>query len=62
MATPPGRRLAKQAVVSSVLALLLAIILVGLFDPTIRDDQDLLRVGIRPLGRLPAAADPDTRG
>jgi hypothetical protein len=48
-----GHRLSRQAAVALLLAGFLAVILVGAFDPKVLDDQDLLRAGLRPLGRVP---------
>jgi|GEM_PF-2533620 hypothetical protein len=49
-----SERLVRQAVLASILSLPLAVILVGAFDPTIRDEQDLRRAGLRLLGRVPS--------
>jgi hypothetical protein len=55
---PPWRvpsrrnRLVRQAATALVVSVPLAIILVGAFDPTVRDEQDLRRVGVRLLGRV----------
>lgn len=56
-----ARRLANQAILSAFLAGLLAVILVGAFDTTIRDEQDLRRIGIRPLGTVPSCDDASSR-
>jgi hypothetical protein len=48
-----GRRLANQVALASLLGFFFAVILVGAFDPTVRDDGDLRRAGFRPLGRVP---------
>jgi hypothetical protein len=56
---PPGptpsklKRLLSQAVLALVPSLPLAAILIGVFDPTIRDEQDLRRTGLRWLGQVP---------
>jgi hypothetical protein len=49
-----SERLVQQAVLALILSLPLAVILVGAFDPTIRDEQDLRRAGLRLLGRVPS--------
>jgi len=49
-----SERLVRQAVLALILSLPLAVILVGAFDPTIRDEQDLRRAGLRLLGRVPS--------
>jgi len=57
---PPWRtrtraeRLIRQAAVALILSLPLAVILTGAFDPTIRDEQDLRRAGLRLLGQVPS--------
>ena len=48
-----SERLVRQAALALILSLPLAVILVGAFDPTIRDEQDLRRTGLRLLGRVP---------
>jgi hypothetical protein len=54
-------RLTRQAVVSLLLAIFLAAILVGAFDPMVLDEQDLRRVGLRPLGRVPVCSGRSSR-
>jgi len=55
---PPWRaptqaeRLVHQAALALILSLPLAVMLVGAFDPTIRDEQDLRRAGMHLLGRV----------
>jgi hypothetical protein len=49
-----SERLVRQAALALILSLPLAVILVGAFDPTIRDEQDLRRAGLRLLGRVPS--------
>jgi len=49
-------RLAGQAALALGLGLFLAAFLAGAFDPTIRDEQDLRRVRIPYLGRVPASS------
>lgn len=51
---PRRQRQARQAAVSIVTGLFLAVVLVGAFDPRIRDERDVLRMGLRPLGSVPA--------
>jgi hypothetical protein len=48
---PRAERLIRQAAVALILSLPLAVILTGAFDPTIRDEQDLRRAGLRLLGQ-----------
>jgi len=49
-----SERLVRQAVLALVLSLPLAVILIGACDPTIRDEQDLRRAGLRLFGQVPA--------
>jgi hypothetical protein len=59
---PLRARLVRQAEVSLVLALFLAVVLVGALDPTVRDEQDLRRVGLQPIGSIPVCNDPPPSG
>jgi hypothetical protein len=51
---PRRQRQARQAAISIITGLFLAVVLVGAFDPRIRDERDVLRMGLRPLGSVPA--------
>jgi hypothetical protein len=51
-----AERLVRWAVLSLFAAIFLAVILVGAADPTILDEQDLRRAGLRPLGSLPVSS------
>jgi capsular polysaccharide biosynthesis protein len=37
--------------------LFVAVVLVGAFDPRVRDERDVLRIGLLPLGSVPASGD-----
>jgi hypothetical protein len=50
--TARGGRLAREVTLSLGLAVVLATILVGAFYPSVMDEQDLLRVGLTPLGKV----------
>jgi hypothetical protein len=50
------RRLVRQVVLALSLAVFLAVILVGAFDPTVRDEQDLRRAGLAVLGVAPVSS------
>jgi hypothetical protein len=50
---PRSRRLARQGSLALSVAIVLVVLFVGMFDPTIRDEQDLHRTSLRPLGRVP---------
>jgi hypothetical protein len=50
-------RLVRQGGLALLFGVVLAVILVGAADPTVRDEQDLRRVGLRPLGSIPVCGD-----
>ena len=54
---PHRERLARQAALSLLLAVFLAVVVVGTFHPTVLDEQDLQRAGLCMLGRVPACSD-----
>jgi hypothetical protein len=54
---PRRERQARQAAVSLFVGLFVAVVLVGAFDPRIRDERDVLRIGLLPLGSVPASGD-----
>jgi hypothetical protein len=56
-----SHRLMRQAAQSLLVAVFLAAILVGAFDPKVLDDQDLRRAGLRPLGRVPVCSGRSSR-
>lgn len=47
------QRIARLALVSLSLGLLLSVLLVSTLDPAVRDEQDLQRIGLLPLGVVP---------
>lgn len=49
---PRAERIARHGLVSIAVAALAALILVGVFDPTVLDDTDIQRAGLRAVGRL----------
>lgn len=53
----PRARLVRQGGLALLLAVVLSMILVGAADPTVRDDQDVHRVGLRLLGSIPVCGD-----
>jgi len=56
-----SHKLLRQATLSLLVAVFLAVILVGALDPTVLDDQDLRRVGLLPLGRVPVSGGSSSR-
>jgi uncharacterized protein involved in exopolysaccharide biosynthesis len=52
-----GRPSVRRGVLSLGLTLALAVLLVGTFDPTVRDEQDLRRAGLLPLGSIRVCGD-----
>jgi hypothetical protein len=54
-------RMVRLAALSLFLAVFLAVILVGAFYPSVFDEQDLRRVGLRPLGRVPVCSGRSSR-
>jgi capsular polysaccharide biosynthesis protein len=53
---PRRARLLRQAEISLVCAVFLAVVLVGALDPTVRDPQDLRRVGLPLIGSVPVCS------
>jgi hypothetical protein len=41
------------ALISLLFAIPIAILTVGAFDPSVHDDEDVRRMGLEPLGRVP---------
>jgi hypothetical protein len=60
---PPWRtptraeRLVRQAALAVIVSFPLVVVLVGAFDPTVRDAQDLRRAGMRLLGHVPGRSE-----
>jgi hypothetical protein len=60
---PPWRtatraeRLMRQVTLAALVSVPLVIMLIGAFDPTVRDEQDLVRIGMRLLGRVPGSSE-----
>lgn len=50
---PRDERWLRQAILSLLLAGIAAVVLVGAFDRTLLDEEDIRRAGLTPLGRVP---------
>lgn len=48
-----GGRLLRQGILSLLVGIFVAVVLVGAWDPSVRDEQDLRRVGLPQLGKVP---------
>jgi hypothetical protein len=48
-------RLARQIVLSLILAGLVTVLLVGVFDPSVLDEDDIQRAGLLPIGTVPSS-------
>lgn len=51
----PRARIARQIVLSLILAGLATVFLVGLLDPSVLDEDDILRAGLLPIGTVPSS-------
>jgi hypothetical protein len=47
----------RQVTLAALVSVPLVIMLIGAFDPTVRDEQDLVRIGMRLLGRVPGSSE-----
>lgn len=59
----PSARLARQIILSLILAGLVTVLFIGVFDPSILDEDDIRRAGLLPIGTVPSSwgKSPDTK-